>query len=202
MIRWEHRLPRISSARAPVSAFWLEGELLYEHNSSDSSHAYHGQWHEHRHERPAQRTEPEQYVSATTGGAAAKSGSHQSRRSFAVRGTAGTVQRAERGYVHLHLVAAGGTGDGKLGNEWRNHAHQRLEQRRNECGSSRAGRRLSNRGGSSGGGFERRLHVAQLYSALDIRTHQQNPRSVLNAKFFDSSLRSDRGIHRTVRHRQ
>src|SRR5208283_5341304 len=55
-------------------------------------------------ERPAERPEPEQYVSATSGGAAAESGSHQSSRSFAVRGPAGTVQRAERGYVYLHLA--------------------------------------------------------------------------------------------------
>ena len=69
-------------------------------------------------------TEPEQYVSATAGGATAESGSDQPGRSFAVRRTTGAVQRTERSDVDLSVAAASCSGDRRDGVERRDFARR------------------------------------------------------------------------------
>ncbi len=183
-----------SLAAGAVSAFLLEGEPWYEYQSSCSNDSC-GR---HDDERPAQRAEPEQHVSATAGGATAESGSDRSGRSFAVRGTTGAVQRTERGDVDLHVIAGRCSGYRRD----RNDSHRNSGGKREQCTSERVGEhgsgaRVDTGGdlragcgsifGSSifgsftcGSGNITQLFIAGYVGAYPCK-HQQDPRSVLNA---------------------
>src|SRR5208282_5362537 len=131
--------------------FGLKEKISYEYTSSNDSP-------DHRHdERSTQRAEPEQHVSAASGRAAAEPGPDQPGRSFAVRGTTGAVQRAQRSDFDLSAITAGRARVDGYGIQWKwkRFAGQREWGQRDQ------------RDGEPGGKYSQRFCAASWRSVAD-----------------------------------